>query len=521
MDFTTLQEQLTPDVLDRFTPEQLQGLYERFKPFLDYQKYNRIEFTNPFDYQNEFFAKGKTFNHRYLSAANRIGKTYGGAIEFAYHLTGRYPDNWQGRRIKGSGLVYWCIGLNLTMVTDIQQKELLGTSNIGLTDEIGTGAIPRDCIELKHGLEKDGPRCVKVRIRHVDGGLNELTFFGSTDPDVLMGRKIAGVWMDEESPYSNEIYNQCIARIANGVRPGEDGFIFITATPEQGETPLYLRFANDKTGLLYIQRVTWWDSPLFNEKQINELLAALDEHERDLRSKGVPAVGKGAVFKTPDDEIKVRDVYPLPHWQVIAAVDWGHVKDPTVIVIALHDPDNDIFYIYDLFYLDESEEARSPESVARILKNSPYDGVPVIVPHDSGLKSDASESNGKLLQKLGVNVPPDPFSNPQDTQLRTTKLGNRNRSGLSIETGLSEMRYLMNNGQLKVLDNCDHWFREKHSYSYSFNERTRTLGYAGADHCIDASRYAVMSLIGNRGCYWSEAGQPTQYAPIEHLPFTI
>lgn len=520
-DFTALKERLTPEALENITPEALQNLYELIKPYQAYQKYNRIEFTNPFDYQDAFFKAGKTFKHRYLSAANRIGKTFGGAMEFSYHLTGRYPEGWQGREIPGSGRVYWCIGLNLTMVTDIQQKELLGTSNIGLDEEIGTGAIPRDCIELKHGLEKDGPRCVKIRIKHKDGGLNELAFFGSTDPDVLMGRKVAGVWMDEESPYSNEIYNQCIARIANGVESGEDGFIFITATPEQGETPLYMKFAANKTGLLYIQRVTWWDSPLFNDKQINELLAALDEHERDLRSKGIPAVGKGAVFKIADDEIKVRDVYPLSHWQIVAAVDWGHVKDPTVIAIALHDPDNDTFYLYDLFYLDESEEARSPASVANILNNSPYRGVPVIVPHDSGMKSEASESNGKLLQRLGVNVPPDPFYNPQDTQLRNVKLGNNKRSGLSIETGLSEMRYLMSTGQLKVCDNCDHWFREKHSYSYSFNERTRTLGYAGADHCIDASRYAFMSLIANRGCNWSEAGNASTWSPIESTPFYL
>lgn len=521
MDFGDLQELLSTESIDSLPPDKLQELFELIKPYRIYQKYNRIEFTTPFDYQEKFFSAGKKFQHRYLSAANRIGKTFGGAMEFAYHLTGRYPEGWQGRVIEGSGRVYWCIGLNLTMVTDIQQKELLGTNNIGLVDEIGTGAIPRECIEIKHGLEKDGPRCVKIRIKHADGGKNELAFFGSTDPDILMGRKVAGVWMDEESPYSNEIYNQCIARIANGIKPGEDGFIFITATPEQGETPLYMKFAADKTGLLYIQRVTWWDSPLFTDEQINSLLPALDEHERDLRSKGIPAVGKGAVFKIPDDEIKVSDVNPLAHWEILHSIDWGNVKDPTVIATGVHDVDNDIFYLINIEYLDDSEEARSPANVAKIILNGPYPGAPVIVPHDSGLKSDASETNGKLLQRLGVNVPPDPFSNPQDTMLRNVKFGQKSRSGLSIETGLSEMRYLMSTGQYKVLDSCDSWFREKHSYSYSYNERTRTLGYAGADHCIDASRYNVMSLIACRGCTVAEATQKAGYAPIEDLPFTF
>ncbi|EEC0939258.1 hypothetical protein UM48_004718 [Salmonella enterica subsp. enterica] len=521
MDFAALREKLTPEALEGMTPEALKQLHEVIKPYLAYQKFNRIEFTNPFDYQEQFFKAGKDFNHRYLSAANRIGKTYAGAMEMSYHLTGRYPANWKGRVIKGSGRVYWCIGLNLTMVADIQQKELLGTSNIGIIEEIGTGAIPRECIEIKQGLEKDGARCIKVRIKHTDGGLNELSFFGSTDPDVLMGRKVAGVWLDEESPYSNQIYNQCIARIANGIGPGENGFIMITATPEQGETPLYLRFSQDKTGLMYIQRATWWDSPLFTEKQINELLAALDEHERDLRSKGIPAVGKGAVFGIADDKIKVSEVYPLPHWQVIGAVDWGKIKDPSVIAICLHDPDNDIFYLYDLFTFDESEQARSPESLAHAILNSPYRGVPILMPHDSGLKSNHFESNGKLMQRLGVNVPPDPAMNPPETMLRNLKLGTRTTNRFSVETGLVEMRYLMNTDKLKICDNCDQWFREKHSYSYTFDEKTRETGFAGADHHIDASRYAFMGLISNRGCYWSEAGIASTWSPIENLPFTI
>ena len=31
-------------------------------------------------------------------AANQVGKTLAGAAEAAFHLTGRYPDWWQGKR---------------------------------------------------------------------------------------------------------------------------------------------------------------------------------------------------------------------------------------------------------------------------------------------------------------------------------------------------------------------------------------------------------------------------------------
>ena len=46
----------------------------------------------------EFLAAGATFRERLFMAANRTGKTETGAYEMACHLTGRYPDWWQGRR---------------------------------------------------------------------------------------------------------------------------------------------------------------------------------------------------------------------------------------------------------------------------------------------------------------------------------------------------------------------------------------------------------------------------------------
>ncbi|HDU5574534.1 TPA: terminase family protein [Klebsiella aerogenes] len=502
MDFKAL-EGITPEQIMKMSPDDLQALLAALDVMVYDKTYNTAKSITPFSYQHKFFEAGSTFDFRLLSAANRVGKTIAGSLEMSYHVTGRYPDWWKGKRIEGSGRTYWCIGVNLQMVMDNQQKHLLGTANCGVVDELGTGMIPRDCIELDQGFEKDGARVIKCRIKHIDGGLNELAFFGSTDPNALMGRRVAACWCDEESPYSGAVFSQLIARTMNGIDIGEDGIIFITATPEEGETELWRKFANDKTGQLFFQNVTWWDLPeLFTIEQIEKKLAALPDHEKELRSKGLPAVGKGAVFKIADELISVDEIHPLSHWQVVAAVDWGHVVDPTVIAICLHDPDNDIFYLYDLFYFDQDEQERSPSHVAKVLLSSEYAGVPVVVPHDSGKDSNANESNGKLLERLGVNVHPQVAQNPTETQLRMQKLGSKPRSAFNIETGLTEMRFLMNEGKLKINTNCNDWFREKHSYSYRFNERTRVLDYAGADHAIDASRYGFMSLLSDKGCKW-------------------
>jgi hypothetical protein len=46
----------------------------------------------------EFVRAGGRYKERLFMAANRIGKTLTGAYETTCHLTGRYPDWWDGAR---------------------------------------------------------------------------------------------------------------------------------------------------------------------------------------------------------------------------------------------------------------------------------------------------------------------------------------------------------------------------------------------------------------------------------------
>jgi hypothetical protein len=46
----------------------------------------------------EFFRAGAGSKERLFMAANRVGKTIAGAYEATCHLTGLYPDWWEGKR---------------------------------------------------------------------------------------------------------------------------------------------------------------------------------------------------------------------------------------------------------------------------------------------------------------------------------------------------------------------------------------------------------------------------------------
>ena len=78
---------------------------------VDHQRYNRIEFWTPYPKQQEFFALGKRFKERLLLAGNQLGKSDCGAYEVATHLTGLYPQDWEGYRYDGPN-DWWAAGVS-------------------------------------------------------------------------------------------------------------------------------------------------------------------------------------------------------------------------------------------------------------------------------------------------------------------------------------------------------------------------------------------------------------------------
>lgn len=486
---------------------------------------NKIKYFEPFEYQKKFMEAGSKYRLRFLRAANRIGKSYGTSAEMTYHLTGDYPDWWKGKRITKGGLTYWCIGITLDSVRKVLQKELLGTNDCRIKRDIGTGFIPRENIELKQGYITDGARLQECKIKHSSGDFNTLMFYSAENVLALAGQSVAGIWLDEEPLKSIDLYDQCKMRLANALGKGENGFFMFTATPEVGQTPLNDLFEENEGGVFYLQSATWWDCPLWDEKRIEEELAATPEWKREMRSKGIPVRGSGTVFQVNLSAVIRQHINPLPHWKVIAGVDWGAINDPTVFNVSAIDPNTGTFHCIDEWVLgekgDSNEEIRSPQYLANLIMNSQYRGIPVVIPHDSGLASEANETKGKILQRLGVNVV-GTFRNPLESQMNgKNKLSFTNKSTFSIEAGLEEMRYLFQQGKLLISENCLGLIKELPNYYYKVNPITGRKKYSGSDHSIDAARYALMSLVCNRGCNWGDVqtGISTEFQSIETIQF--
>lgn len=166
-----------------------------------------------------------------MMGANRIGKTLSGSYELVCHLTGRYPEWWEGRRFD-EPINAWAAGKTNETTRDIIQQELFGKVNA-----IGTGMIPFDDII---GEPKYRPNTNKAidyaTIRHVSGGESTIGLKSYEQRrGSFEGTARHVIWLDEEPP--QDIYSECLLRTAT-----VDGIIYITFTPLEGATEVVRSF---------------------------------------------------------------------------------------------------------------------------------------------------------------------------------------------------------------------------------------------------------------------------------------
>lgn len=234
--------------------EELLFLLEKHE---EYEKHNVWEKYEPYEFQKNFFNASKNAKRRFLCAANRIGKTFSEAVEVAYHLTGKYPDWWEGHRFT-KPILLWAVGITGDSTRKVMQKELFGTITAKDTAAIGTGSIPRDFIDFE-SIERDGHKLLTCKVKHHDSngmfdGYSTIEFRSTQQGEhVLMGSTVDYIWLDEEDPFrSEQIYAQCVTRTAT-----TGGLVTFTATPENGLTKVIDLFMKDTSGMLYFQNATW------------------------------------------------------------------------------------------------------------------------------------------------------------------------------------------------------------------------------------------------------------------------
>ena len=406
----------------------------------------------------EFFRAGKDRRERAFIAGNRVGKTIAGAYEATLHLTGNYPDWWQGRRFTKPVKV-WAAGDTGKTVKEILQAALLGDAG-----HRGTGMIPAHLIV--HTTAKTGlaDAIDTVWVKHATGGKSVLVFKSYDQRrEAFQGTAQDVVWLDEECPL--DIYSECLIRTMT-----TNGLVMLTFTPLSGLTEVVLTFlpgGTIGTGAESLKHVTmcgWEDVPHLDETAKRELVASIPPYQREARMKGIPQLGSGAIYPLAENDLLVDDFELPAHWPRAFGMDVGWKI--TAAVWGALDRDTDTLYLYSEHYRGEGEP---PVHVAAINSRGAWiKGV--IDPASNGRSQHDGQALIDRYRQMGLDIEP---------------------ADNSVEAGLFVAFNRMVTGRLKIfksLSNLRDEFR-----IYRRDEKGKIV--KANDHALDAMRYLVMSGI--------------------------
>lgn len=434
----------------------------------------KLEGYAPYPKQARFHSLGKTVRERLLRAGNQNGKTFCVGAEAAYHLTGLYPEWWQGR-VFDRPVVVWAAGETGEATRDNPQRTLLGLPN-----EEGTGLLPLEYIGLgpgQYGMATGVAALYDfIKVRHhtwgVPDGWSLLRFkYYAQGQAKWQGPPVDFVWFDEEPP--EDVYDEGLARtIATG------GIAALSFTPLQGMSTIVKRFLMEKSNDRSDTNMTIHEAEHIPAAERARIIASFPEHQRAARESGTPTMGSGLIFPVAEKALKVA-AFPIPaHWPRIAGMDFG-ATHPTAASWLAWDRDTDTVYVYDC-YRKTGDSSFLPLHAAAIKARGVW--IPMAWPHDGNNEVAAGPQLAQQYKGQGVSMRHENAKFPHDPK-------NEIKSRVSVEAGLSEMLTRMLTGRFKVFSHLEDWFDEFRLY-----HRKDGMVVKLADDLLSSTRYGIMDL---------------------------
>jgi phage terminase large subunit-like protein len=468
--------ELTPEQFARLSPGERQAVVDEIGRMARAVRNNKLATFSPYPKQREFFALGATKLERCLTAGNQYGKSIAGSAEMAIHLTGLYPDWWDGRRWDHL-IRAWAAGETGDMNRDILQGKLCGEGANGPDHPAwGTGFIPRENLlsrTLAHGVSGAFDTLL---VRHISGGVSVLSFkayaqgrakFASDTVDLI--------WFDEEPPM--DVYTEALARLT-----ATGGMIYLTFTAMLGPSEVAMRFFSDDTEEAKRDRalvkIGFKDALHLTEKDYETLVARYPAYQHAARIHGEIMLGEGAVWENVDIGSLVVPATPLsdipPYHRKIWGIDFG-IGHPFAAVLAVHDTERDAIT---LIHEVKVKDALPATHTAMMRAVAPT--VPVAWPHDG---NNRQEGSGVELFKYyrGTMASPGLVMRPEHAQFPLRQY--------STEAGILDILTRMREGRFAVSANCSRWVEEARSY-----HRKNGLIVKINDDLMSATRQAVMDI---------------------------
>lgn len=450
----------------------------------------------------QFFKAGATHMERGFMAANRVGKTIAGGVESVYHMTGEYPDWWEGRRFECPADA-WAAGDTSETTRDIIQLALLGPKG-----EFGTGLIPGSALVGEPTAKRGIPDAVDtIAVRHKISG--QISRLGLKSYDQgrkkFQGTAKTFIWADEEPPI--DVYTEMLIRLMT-----TDGLMMATFTPLLGLSEVALRYlpelvpqddggeeAHEESELDRLEvgsrpiciQAGWDDAPHLSEADKKKLYAAIPAYQREARTKGIPQLGSGAIYPFAEEDV-LCDPFDLPvHFRRCYALDVGWNR--TAALWLAHDLDNDVVYAHAEHYRSQAEPSVHASAINRR-------GVWIPGVIDPAARGRSQKDGEKLIEVygkegLGLNI------SPADN---------------AREAGILDVYDRFSTGRLKIFKTLRNTIGELRIYRR--DEKGQVV--KERDHLMDCLRYGIRSGL-DLGAYpprdqWSRIRPGRSTHEFEH-----
>jgi phage terminase large subunit-like protein len=443
--------------IDALPPEKIGAAIARLEAVKQQRAAeNKLAHYVPYNRQAQFHAAGARYRERLLMAGNQVGKTWAAAMETAMHVTGIYPDWWEGHTFDRP-IQAWACGESNEVVRSSVQRLLLG-------DLVGTGCIPKSAlleIVVARGL---GELVDIIKVQHVSGGVSMISLKSyAQGRERFQGATIDFAWLDEEP--DEDIFFEVLARTTVTAGP-----LIMTFTPLKGMSSVVKRYLNETSPDRHVTKMTIDDAAHITPEMKERFVAQYPDYLRDVRLYGVPMVGEGRVFTIPEEKLFVAAFEHPKHWTRLGGIDFGFSHYAAFCEL-WHDRDTDVVYLVRTLRIREATPHQHVEAVR-------HWGLKWAWPHDGRNQTLAGAGVPLMRQyeSAGLDMMPD-----------AAKFED---GGNSVEAGIQMMIDRMRGARWKVFrGQNDGWLEE-----YRMYHRKDGLLVKIDDDAISASRYAMMCL---------------------------
>lgn len=456
-------------------------LKQKLDTLQSYQKYHKLDFIFPDtgDYRRElykphleFMKAGATHRFRVFCGGNRSGKSFTMAAELAYHITGDYPEWWEGKRIKKLTTV-WVVAESGALFRDSLQKLLFGEPG----EDVGTGLLPlaeknNGVGIIRYSAMQGTPGAIGTALcRHKKGhNVSIVIKTNEMSREQFQAAKVGIVAFDEEP--REEIYTECLMRLMGAGK--EPGILMMAFTPLKGLSNVVLKFLPNgqfpERGSpiddpeKYICRVEWADVPHLSEQDKNEILKNIPPNERDPRSKGVPSLGSGRIYPIDDEFVFVKPFQIPDYWPRAFGLDFASYAGYTAAVWIAQDPMSKTKYVYAEYkrrHVSDEVHVMSIQARGKWIQG--------VADPSGGGRRDNGDLRLDFYRKLGLNLVP---------------------GENAFLTGIAKTLNEFESGKTKIFDNLLELKKEIATYRFDSKD-PNVAARNQEDHVLDALRYLL------------------------------